>query len=44
VQETQVPIFTSNVLAVGIHTLAIEVTGTLASNPNIAVNAFDVTP
>lgn len=44
VEETQAPVFTSNVLAAGIHTLAIEVTGTPPSHQNIAVDAFDVTP
>lgn len=42
VEETQAPLFTSNVLAAGIHTLAIEVTD--PSNRHIAVDAFDVTP
>ena len=43
-EHLQVPVFTSNVLARGIHTLAIEVTGTPTNRPLIVVDAFDVTP
>ena len=43
-EHLQQPLFTSDVLPAGIHTLAIEVTGTPTTRPIVVVDAFDVTP
>jgi hypothetical protein len=43
-EHLQQPLFTSNMLPAGIHTLAIEVPGTPTTRPIVVVDAFDVTP